>query len=111
MGRRTTTVTEFFDDVDGSKAVETISFAVGGTTYEIDLSRKNAKALHADLAKWMEHARKTKGRRRSSTTSRRRTAPAGDAATIRTWAAANGVDLPARGRIPVAVREQYEAAH
>ena len=34
-----------------------------------------------------------------------------DAKTIRSWATNNGVNCPAVGRIPAAVREQYEAAH
>ena len=31
------------DDVDGSKADETVSFGLDGSSYEIDLSAKNAE--------------------------------------------------------------------
>ena len=31
------------DDLDGSPAAETVSFAFGGTSYEIDLSSRNAE--------------------------------------------------------------------
>ena len=33
------------DDLDGSEAGETVVFGLDGTTYEIDLSEKNAKKL------------------------------------------------------------------
>ena len=39
------TITEFIDDLDGSKADRTVTFAVDGTAYEIDLSKKNS--LHS----------------------------------------------------------------
>lgn len=35
---------------------------------------------------------------------------AASAATVRAWAKANGVTCPARGAIPAAVRDQYDAA-
>ena len=109
MARKTETLVTLEDDIDGSKAAETISFAVDGVAYEIDLSTKNAKALRSDLTKWSEHARKAK---RATTTRARRGAskPVSEAAAIRAWAAENGVDVPARGRIPAAVAEQYHAA-
>jgi hypothetical protein len=34
-------ITEFIDDIDGSPAERTFTFAVDGTTYEIDLSAEN----------------------------------------------------------------------
>ncbi|MFJ1653513.1 histone-like nucleoid-structuring protein Lsr2 [Streptomyces sp. NPDC088337] len=37
-------------------------------------------------------------------------APRPDAKTVRAWAAENGVDVPARGKIPDSVYEQYQAA-
>ncbi|HRK44564.1 MAG TPA: Lsr2 family protein, partial [Nocardioides sp.] len=33
------------DDLDGSDATQTVSFALDGTAYEIDLNDKNAAAL------------------------------------------------------------------
>ncbi|PXY25154.1 hypothetical protein BAY59_24315 [Prauserella coralliicola] len=33
-----------------------------------------------------------------------------DLGAVRAWAKENGVDVPARGKIPAAVLEQYEAA-
>lgn len=108
MASKRQVVVTLTDDIEGGKASETVSFGVDGVNYEIDLSAKNARALRADVSKWTEHARKA---RRS--TRRGRSAgpkPVSEAAAIREWAAANGIDVPTRGRIPAAVAEQYHAA-
>ncbi len=46
------------DDVDGGEAAETVSFALDGVSYEIDVSQKNAKALRDALGAWVGHARR-----------------------------------------------------
>lgn len=46
-----------------------------------------------------------------ATTSATTSSTPSDAARIRAWARDNGVDCPAVGRVPAAVREQYENAH
>ena len=51
------------DDYDGGTADETVSFALDGTEYEIDLSAKNAANLRDAISPWLGHARKTGGRR------------------------------------------------
>ena len=38
------------DDLDGGPADETVRFGIGGAEYEIDLSKKNARALRRRLA-------------------------------------------------------------
>ena len=85
------------DDIDGSAASETVSFSLDGTSYEVDLSDKNAADLREALAPWISAGRRTATRKES-------------ASTIRAWAKDNGVDVPERGRIPAKVREAYEAA-
>ena len=52
------------DDLDGSEASQTISFALDGTSYEIDLNDKNAAVLRDALATYVGHARKVSGSRR-----------------------------------------------
>src|SRR6478672_13304794 len=47
------------DDIDGGKASETVTFALDGVTYEIDLSNKNASKLRDDFATWTGHARRS----------------------------------------------------
>jgi hypothetical protein len=94
------------DDLDGGPADETVRFEVGGTQYEIDLNKKNAKAFRKQLAPFVEHARRAgRGPRRPRTSSSRQRS--GD---IRAWAKEQGITVSDRGRIPANVVEQYRAA-
>ena len=65
MVQRTILVLE--DDLDGGDAVETVSFALDGVSYDIDLNEANATQLRDALAPWVGHARRTGGRSRSGT--------------------------------------------
>ena len=51
---------KLLDDLDGTKAVETVSFGVDGVGYEIDLNAKNAKALRKALAEFVGAGRHVK---------------------------------------------------
>ena len=94
------------DDLEGGPADETMRFAVGGTAYEIDLNKKNARAFRKQLAPFVEHARKAgRGPRRPRTSSGRQRS--GD---IRAWAKEQGIAVSGRGRIPASVVAQYDAA-
>jgi Lsr2 len=94
------------DDLEGGPAEETVRFWVGGTHYEIDLNKKNARAFRKQLAPFIEHARKAgRGQRRPRTSSGRQRS--GD---IRAWAKDQGIAVSDRGRIPAGVVEQYQAA-
>jgi hypothetical protein len=93
------------DDIDGSPADETVSFALDGKDYEIDLSAKNAGKLRDAIAPYVGHARKAAGRRRG------RTGAGPSPADIRAWARDNGFTVPDRGRVSSEVREAYLAAH
>lgn len=55
------------DDLDGGAAEETVSFAVDGRAYEIDLSKKNATKLRKALAPYQENARRARAAGRKST--------------------------------------------
>lgn len=46
------------DDLDGSEATETVSFALDGATYEIDLNDDHAAQLREALAVYVGHGRK-----------------------------------------------------
>ena len=63
------------DDIDGSDAVETVTFGLDGTSYEIDLNKKNAAALRDALAGYVGNARKVTGSRRGRRPHRRRPRP------------------------------------
>lgn len=54
------TTVELVDDLDGSPARHTVTFAIDGVTYAIDLNDKNAKALRALFARYIAKAQKTK---------------------------------------------------
>jgi len=94
------------DDIDGTPAEETVSFALDGKEYEIDLSAKNAGKLRDALAPYVGHARKAASRRRGG-----RGSNGPSPADIRAWARDNGFDVPDRGRVSSEVREAYAAAH
>lgn len=98
------------DDIDGNKADETVSFALDGSNYEIDLSSKNANKLRDAFAAYVGSARKANGRRTRG--AGRRVASGGRerAAEIRAWAKAQGIKVNERGRIPADIVSQFEAA-
>ena len=60
------------DDLDGSDAVETVSFALDGVDYEIDLNDQHAGDLRNALSLYVGHARRTGGRRTTTTSCRGR---------------------------------------
>ena len=94
------------DDLDGGPADETVRFGLGGTAYEIDLNKKNARAFRKQLAPFIEQARRPgRGQRRPRTSSSRQRS--GD---IRAWAKEHGIAVSERGRIPASVVEQFESA-
>lgn len=47
---------ELVDDIDGSPAQQTVTFALDGVTYEIDLSEQHARRLRTLLARYIERA-------------------------------------------------------
>ena len=101
------------DDIDNSDADETVTFALDGVTYEIDLNAKNAAKLRDELAAWVGHARRSGGRK---TSGRASSGSAGggrrkDVSAVREWARGNGHDVSERGRIPAAVQEAYDKAN
>ena len=118
-------IEKLIDDLDGGDAAETVTFGLDGATYEIDLSKKNAAVFRKSLARYVNAARRstapTRSTRRTapSRSTRRTTAPSPNGSTpkrdfdilqLREWAGANKVAVPARGRIPNAVVEQYKQA-
>jgi hypothetical protein len=106
MAQKVTVALE--DDLDGGPADESVRFGLGGAEYEIDLSKKNARAFRKQLAPFIEHARKAgRGQRRRPGRTAAGRERSGD---IRAWAKGQGIAVSDRGRIPASVVEQYEAA-
>ena len=102
----TRTSVELIDDINGGKADETISFSIDGVDYEIDLNAKNASKLRKDLIPYAESARRLSKNGKAT----RRVPVEVDAKAVRAWAASNGFELSARGRVPTHIIEQYQAA-
>ena len=108
MAQQTTVI--LTDDIDGGKAVETVSFGLDGTQYVIDLGAKNAKNLRKVVAAYIAAGRKVRTNSGTRNTTKK-AAPSGpDLAAIRAWAHENGIPA-ARGRIAASVKEQYLAAN
>ena len=100
----TKTVVSVLDDIDGSEGAETVAFSLRGASYEIDLARENLAALIDALAPFIGAARETNDGAASRTKPVRRRA---DAAEVRAWAAEQGLEVCARGRISRQVLERY----
>lgn len=98
------------DDVDGSEATQTVTFALDGTTYEIDLNEAHAKELRGAVKPFASAGRRVGHAAQRASAGAVKSAPGYDPKAVRVWAASNRVELPARGRIPTAVLEQYRAA-
>jgi hypothetical protein len=103
------------DDLDGSSAVETVRIGWNGEWREVDLSTRNLATLSRAFDRYWTVGRLVSGdgqakRRRKRASVRSRTAGR-DPKTIRMWAVANGIAVPARGRIPGAVERQYNEAN
>ena len=97
------------DDIDGTEAVETVSFSFDGVSYEIDLTAANAKKLRNDLATWVGHARRSGGRKssRKAAAGGRR----GDLSAVREWARNSGHKVSDRGRVSAEVLAAYDKAN
>ncbi|MBX6371823.1 MAG: Lsr2 family protein [Acidothermus sp.] len=94
-------VVTLVDDLDGSAAEETVRFGLDGETYEIDLSRSNARKLRDALAVYINAARRVRGRgrparRAAGATRRGRRAAATSGGAARTARATAKKAAPAR---------------
>ncbi len=102
------------DDLDGSEGAQTISFGLEGKHYDIDLKPEHEEQLRQALSPFLAKARKV--RHNQDARSQGRAAGAAtptdraQTAAIRRWATEQGMEVPARGRIPRHIREAYDNA-
>lgn len=103
------------DDIDGGNATETVTFALDGREFEIDLGSDNATSLRDQFAPYIAAGRRvgraTRGRRtavqvQAETTPRKASRSENDA--IRQWARERGAQVADRGRIPASVIRAYQ---
>jgi len=108
------TTVQLLDDLDGSiienELGATISFAFEGDSYEIDLCEENFANFRSVMKPYVSVSRRVgyvpaKVRSASASGSDR-----AELQAIRSWAAANGIQVSDRGRIAGTVREAYAKA-
>ena len=98
-------ITTLVDDIDGKgKHVQTVRFGIDGRQLEIDLSAKHEAQLRKTLAPYLAVARKANAPEAPVRKARH------DMSQVRAWAAANGLAVSAKGRIPAKIMDQYHAA-
>lgn len=107
------TFVELVDDLDGGKADETVSFALDGVEFMIDLSAENAEGLRDTLAEFIGHARRTGGRKQRAGAAPKPVATNGkpDTQAVREWARSQGEAVAERGRVPQALVMRFQEAH
>jgi hypothetical protein len=106
-------IVRLIDDITGDEAAETVTFAIDGARYEIDLSAENAAQLRDTLAVYIASARRSARQsarplgapRRGTRADREQTA------AIRRWARNNGHQIGEKGRIPTHIIEAYHAGN
>ena len=99
------------DDLDGTENAQTIQIGWQGEWREIDLGEKNLTAFAKVFDRFWDAARPVRRSAPAARVRARRTDVGGrDPRAIRAWALENGIDVPARGRIPGVVEEQYREA-
>ena len=98
------------DDLTGDRADTTVKFALDKTEYEIDLSNENAAEMRAGLSRYVEAARKLSGGGRRSAPAAKPAYAGYDPAAVRAWAAGQGIEVNARGRIKAEIVEKFRAA-
>ena len=99
-------------DVDGT---ETVSFALDGSSYEIDVCDTHAVQLREAFASYVGAGRRA-GRSAAPAARRGRSAPRARGgndrvALIRDWARKNGHQVSERGRLSASLVAAYEAAN
>lgn len=105
------TIVRLRDDIDGGEAAETVQFTWAGTSYEIDLSKKNAAAFAEAIAPYLRAGRRVRGGGRRAGSARRSARPAtSDVSAVRTWAVENGYAVSSRGRLPANIIAAFNAA-
>jgi hypothetical protein len=104
------TVVELVDDLDGGEADETVTFALDGVDFRIDLSSDNANRLRETLAEYVGHARRTSGRKKGAAVAAARNGKP-DTQAIREWARSQGETVAERGRISHDLLIRFQEAH
>ena len=109
------TVITKVDDLTGKEFEEgeTITFAVNGELFEIDLNKRNAADFKKKLERYMSKGRKVRrpvGKTHRQGDGRKVKHDKEYVRTVRAWAQSNGYEVSDRGRVPLSVYEAFEKA-
>lgn len=114
------TKVQLVDDLDGSEAAESVSFALDGAQYEIDLNDENASQFRELFMQYVSAGRKLGGRVRAAAPAERPARSTGrrsradgepDPKEVRAWAESQGIEVSKRGRVPANLMAQFSAGH
>jgi hypothetical protein len=101
---------ELTDDLDGTPADETLTFAIDGVTYDVDLTSDNAEKLRESLAPYIAAGRRVAGRQ--STRKAKGPTASGPRRTRSASGRASGAwRCPTGAASAIEVKAAYEAAH
>jgi len=100
------TVEKFYSDLSGEEIVSanpTATFSLDGTAYEMELTVAERATLSDAMSQYIGAARQV---------SRKTTPKSGtSAATVRAWAIKQGIQIPAKGRIPLEIQAAFDKAN
>ncbi|WP_433855168.1 histone-like nucleoid-structuring protein Lsr2 [Streptomyces kronopolitis] len=97
-------------DLSGKPDAATVTFGLGETWYEVDLTAEEQKDLEKALKSYLKVSRKAG----KTTPAKKQVVPettAEERDKIREWAKKEGYEFADRGRIPKAVMKAYDEAH
>lgn len=101
-------ITQLVSDLSGEDIAEgngqTIKFGWLGAEYTIDLTDKEVEKFAKVIEPFVSVATKTGGRRSTGSSGPKSDH---DPKAVRAWATENGIEVPARGRIPAEVVEKW----
>lgn len=105
------TFEKYFSDLSGEEIEDgspTVSFVFDGVGYEVDLTASERETFEKAVAPYVAIGRRASGRTRAASSGGSASGP--DAKAVRAWAEEQGLDVPARGRVPASLIEMYQAA-
>lgn len=114
-------ITTLIDDLDGKSADESLTIALDGVEFAIDLSSQNAAKLRSSLAPYLDAAQRVGRVPTASPKKYLQSAPQAPSpsriaagrrektAQIRAWAERNKIPISDRGRIPREIEDKYDA--
>ncbi|MFD2024113.1 histone-like nucleoid-structuring protein Lsr2 [Promicromonospora aerolata] len=96
-------------DISGQSDAATVTFGLGNTWFEVDLTEDEQKELEQALAPFVKA-----GRKAGQSTKKKRATPettVEERAKIRAWAREQGHEVTEFGRIPRKIIDAYREAH